>query len=282
MDRLLQINKTEIEIGLKREYKFFQISDAHIAYVDENSSELDIADNKRSREGWDRIKVEFATQFGEMCDSRYDRPANELFELLAEHALQIGADALILSGDIMDRVTESNLRYLENYFSKYPLPVIYCPGNHDSIDEYGNHGNLYERIRCLVKNPEFDEYDFGEFKVVTIDNGTKQITDYQIEAFEKALSGNKKVLLVLHAPVRLGEFGEIMGKKISGYFLLGSNGDSENAHALVRLIKENDEKLIAVLAGHIHTSVEYQITDKLKQITTSSALIGYGREIILK
>ena len=82
--------------------------------------------------------------------------------------------------------------------------------------------------------------------------------------------------------VRLGEFGEIMGKKISGYFLLGSNGDSENAHALVRLIKENDEKLIAVLAGHIHTSVEYQITDKLKQITTSSALIGYGREIILK
>jgi DNA repair exonuclease SbcCD nuclease subunit len=282
MNSILQLNKTVLDIGLTKEYKFFQISDAHISYVDENSSETDIADSKRSREGWAKIKVDFATQFGELCDERYDRAPEELFELLAQHAIDIGADALILSGDIMDRVTESNLRYLENYFAKYPLPIIYCPGNHDSMDEYGAHRQMYDRLGRIVKNPEYDSYDFGEFKIVTIDNGTKELTDYQLETFKKELSGDKKILLVIHAPIRLGEFGEVMGKKISRYFLVGSEGDCESAHAFVKLIEQNDDKLIAVLAGHIHTSVEYQVTERLKQITTSSALIGYGREIIIK
>ena len=44
MDGLLQINKTEINIGLDREYKLFQISDAHIAYIDDRSSDIDIAE----------------------------------------------------------------------------------------------------------------------------------------------------------------------------------------------------------------------------------------------
>ena len=86
---------------------------------------------------------------------------------------------------------------------------------------------------------------------------------------------------MLHAPVKLGEFGEVMWAKIGNYFLLGEE-DGENARELLRLIKENDERLIAVLAGHIHGSVEYHITDKLMQYTTSSALIGKGREIIIK
>ncbi len=282
MDELLQINKTKIEIGLNREYKFFQVSDAHIAYIDENSSEIDIEDNKRSRSGWNKIKVDFANQFGEKCDSRYDMEAHKLFEKLAEHALKINADALILSGDIMDRVTDSNIRYLEKYLADYPIPVIYCPGNHASHDEYGNHRNMYDRLNGLIKNPEFDTFDFGEFKIITIDNGAKQITDYQIEALNKELSEDKKILLVIHAPIQLGEFGDVMRRKISGYFLLGAENDPENAHKLVKIIKENDKKFIAILAGHIHTSVEYQVTENLRQFTTSSALIGYGREIIIK
>ncbi len=282
MDELLQINKTEIEIGLNREYKFFQVSDAHIAYIDENSSEIDIEDNKRSRSSWNKIKVDFANQFGEKCDSRYDMEAHKLFEMLAEHAVSVNADALILSGDIMDRVTESNIRYLKKYFANYQIPVIYCPGNHASHDEYGNHRNMYDRFEGLIKSPEFDTFDFGEFKIITIDNGTKQITDYQIEALNKELSEDKKILLVIHAPIQLGEFGDVMRKKISGYFLLGAENDSENAHKLVEIIKENDRKFIAILAGHIHTSVEYPVTENLKQFTTSSALIGYGREIIIK
>ena len=36
---LLQISKTEINLGLSREYRFFQISDAHMSNLDKESSE---------------------------------------------------------------------------------------------------------------------------------------------------------------------------------------------------------------------------------------------------
>ena len=282
MDIKLQISKTQIDIGLNREYRFFQLSDAHIAYIDEQSSDIDIRDNARSTAGWKKLKVEFATQFAEHCDESYDVEAHTLLELLTEHAIDFDADAVIFSGDIMDRVTDSNIRYLKGLVAHFPRQIIYCPGNHASHDEYGNHRNMYDRFKGLIDSPEIDVVDFGEFEIVTVDNGAKQITDYQLTRLKEEIDKGKKILLVLHAPLNLGEFGEQMRKKISGYFLLGVEGDGENAFKFIDLIKENDKSFIAVLAGHIHTAVEYPITDNLIQYTASSALIGYGREIIIK
>ena len=82
--------------------------------------------------------------------------------------------------------------------------------------------------------------------------------------------------------MKLGEFSEEVGKKVNHYFVMGSQYDSEEAREFVELVRANDTHFIGVLAGHIHASVEYNITDNLKQYTTSSALIGYGREIIIK
>ncbi|MBQ3040786.1 MAG: metallophosphoesterase [Clostridia bacterium] len=279
---LLQINKTEIDIGLKKEYRFFQISDCHIAYIDEKSSQLDIDDNARFHRQWDKLKVDFATQFGEYYDESHNIEAHLIFEALTRYALEFNADALIMSGDIMDRVTDSNIRYLRAFIQDFPKRVIYCPGNHASHDEYGNHRNMYDRFKGLIENPEFDIFDFGEIEVVTLDNGAKQITDNQLKLLEEEIQKGRKILLVIHAPLNLGEFGEKMRKKLSGYFLLGAQGDSENAFKLLDLIKNNDKSFVAVLAGHIHTSVEYPITENLVQYTTSSGLIGYGREIIIK
>ena len=72
MDNLLQIKKTVIELGLKREYKLFQVSDMHLAFLDENSSETDINDHIRFHKQWDSLKREFARDAGEFCDERYD------------------------------------------------------------------------------------------------------------------------------------------------------------------------------------------------------------------
>ena len=87
---------------------------------------------------------------------------------------------------------------------------------------------------------------------------------------------------MVHAPIYLGESGEELKNKLSPYFLVGVEGDPENAIEFNKLIKENDEKIIAVLAGHIHFFYEGNVTDKLKQYTTSSGLIGACREITVK
>ena len=282
MKNLLQIEKTEINLGLKREYRFLHISDTHIAYIDESSSELDIQDNQRSHNQWDKLKLEFAEQFCEHCDEKYNVEAHLLFEALTEYALEQKMDALIMSGDIMDRVTDSNIRYLKKHLNSYPIKTVYCPGNHATHDEHGNHRNMYERFKGLIDNPEIDVTELEELKIVTIDNGTKNITQNQINRFRQELDTDKKIILVVHAPLKLGEFGEVMGKKLENYFLMGAEGDGENAHELLRIVKENDERLIAVLAGHIHGAVQHPVTDKLVQYTASSGLIGYGREIIIK
>ena len=96
------------------------------------------------------------------------------------------------------------------------------------------------------------------------------------------IESGKKIVLVLHAPLNLYEFGAETGKILDPYFLMGSEGDSENAFEFVRLVKENDSHFICVLAGHIHAAQEYKITPNLMQITTSSGLIGAGRQIIIK
>ncbi|MBQ8393073.1 MAG: metallophosphoesterase [Clostridia bacterium] len=282
MNELIQLSKTVIDIGFKKEYKFFQISDAHMACIDENSSEADLNEYRRSHEQWDDLKIHYAERFGEYYDDRYQVEPYVLFEALTKHALEFGADALILSGDIMDRVSESNIRYLKRFKENYPIPVIYCPGNHARTDEFGVHRKMYERFEGLIDNPAFNVFDYDEFEIVAVDNGTKEITREQLDLMQAEIDKNKKILLLIHAPLKLGEFGEEVAKNVNHYFVMGSQYDSDEAREFVELIRANDTHFIGVLAGHIHASVEYNITDNLKQYTTSSALIGYGREITIK
>ena len=118
MENFLQIKRTVLESGLDREYKFFQISDMHMACLNENSSELDRTDHARFLKQWNAQKRNFAKEFGEFCDERYDIEPHLIFEMLTKHAVDIKADALILSGDIIDRVTESNLSNMREFVAK--------------------------------------------------------------------------------------------------------------------------------------------------------------------
>lgn len=282
MADLLQIEKTIIEIGLKREYKFFQISDMHMSYVDSESSLIDREELKRYHKQWDTLKRDFAKQFNEVCDERYDIEPNIIFEALCGYALKQKADALILSGDIMDRVTESNLRYMRKFVSTYPIPVIYCLGNHGAMNERGEKLNQYHRFEGIIDNPEIDTFDFEEIKIVTFDNGGAGITDNQLNKLTATLCENKPTLIVVHKPLNLGEFGEKMCKELSPYFLMGVKGDSENTYKALETIKSSSKNIIGVFAGHIHGAKQYKIFGNTYQYTASSGLIGAGREIIIK
>ncbi len=278
---LLQIKRTEINIGLKKEYRFLQVSDMHLAYSDEKSSQIDACEHKRCRQQWEALKFHFAKENNEFCDERYNIEPYVLFEALCKHALEINADALILSGDMMDRVTDSSIRYLKSIISSLPIPVIYCLGNHCYSNENGEHLNQYDRLKDIAPNPEFNSIDFGEFEFLTFDNN-EQITNSQLEFLKEKIASNKKLLLVEHKPLLLGEFGEKLLDKIGEYFFIGTEKDEENTKEFVNLIRENSDRFIAVLCGHIHSAKEYKITENLMQISTSSGLIGACREIIIK
>ena len=278
---LLQIKRTEINLGLKREYRFFQISDAHISYYDGESSKEDVDEHNRCEIVWHKQKKQFADDNDEFCDDRYMIESTVLLEALFARAKEFNADAIFLSGDMMDRVTESNVRYLKNLFSKIDIPIIYCLGNHDYITINHEYENQYEKIKDLTNKPEFSSVDYGDFELLVVDNN-KPISDKQLEFLKCHLATDKKLLLLEHKPLLLGEFGENLLNKIGPYFFIGTENDDQNTKEYVNLIKDNSKHFIAVLCGHIHFAREYKIADDLTQITSSSGLIGAGREIIIK
>ena len=278
----LQIKDTEIDVGLKREYTFVQISDMHLSYIDNESSEEDKNDHVRYHKQWDFMKREFATKFNEHCDESYDVEPAVIFEILCDYAESLKPDALILSGDIIDRVTESNLRYLEKTLSKIKVPVITCLGNHAMINVNGEHFNQYDRIKRVVPNPEMDSFDFGEFEILTFDNGRPDITKEQINYLKNKLKEDKRYILVVHKPLNIGEFGKRLISEIGSYFFMGTDKDTELAKEFISIIEQNSDRFIAVLCGHIHTAKDFEIAENLRQISTSSGLIGAGRKIIIR
>ena len=282
MDGFLQIEKNEIFVGLEREYRFFQITDAHIGAYFENSSIDDKIECERATARWYEQKKEFANQFGEFCDERYEILPTIILERIMEYADNQGYDSIIWSGDIMDRVTDSNIRYLKELQEKTKTPIVYCPGNHENMDITGKYSDMYSKLTQLIANPGFARFDFKEFKILTFDNATKNITSEQINFLKNELKEDKKILLVVHAPIKMGEFGERACAKYSSYFVMGVEQDSDNVHKFIKALDENKDKLIAILAGHVHSNFEGNIYKNTKQITTSSALIGVGREIILR
>lgn len=283
MENFIQVKETEINIGLKKEYKFVQISDMHLACVDEMSTDTDKQEYARCVERWKAQKYDFARDNGEFCDERYDIEPKLIFDMLVDYAVKKKADALIMSGDMYDRLTDSNIRWLDSFMKNSPLPVIYCPGNHDWINEAGEHNTYqYHRLMPVIKSPDCDSHDFGEIEVVTVDNGTKKITEKQLEFIKDKLNGERKILLVVHAPLNIGESGEEIKSKMSPYFLCGVDGDPDTTFEFNKIVKENDDKIAAVLAGHIHAFHEGKLTEKLMQYTTSSGLIAACREITVK
>jgi 3',5'-cyclic AMP phosphodiesterase CpdA len=210
---LLQIKRTEFNLGLKKEYKFFQISDMHISYFDKFSSQSDVDEHSRCEANWYKLKKEFADNHNEFCDDRYNVESTSLCEKLFDHAKQFGANAIILSGDMMDRVTDSNIRYLKNLISKIDIPVIYCLGNHDYTAADGNHACHYEKLSELTQSPECISYDYGDFELLIVDNN-KDISENQLNFLKEKIASDKKLLLVEHKPLLLGEFGDKLLSKI--------------------------------------------------------------------
>jgi 3',5'-cyclic AMP phosphodiesterase CpdA len=280
----LQIRKNEIVIpGLKKEYKFLQITDIHVAHSDEGSDEFDLHMVEKSHKKWFDLKKEMATKAGEVSPAWCDeKSAEEMMELLGEHAETIGADALLISGDAVDFDSAANIRFMQDYIARRKVPVIYIPGNHEHMDEKEAHRNCYDLLTPIMLDPAFRVFDYGEFEIVAFDDAQKDATDEQIAALEAECAKGKPIVLLVHIPINLGYFKTTVRSQIGHYFLFGVEYDTENARKLVDVIARPDNNIVAILAGHIHYTAEGEFTEGRMQYTTSSGLIGGCREITVK
>lgn len=270
----MKIDTSIIHIpGLTREYTFFHTSDCHIAYAgsDESSQAHELAEKETA----------FWTRNGVL-------PIEAMKETLqtvdAAHA-----DGLFLCGDIVDYCSKGTIAKVQDTLSGAATELFYVCGNHERsfcTDEDKETRRFYRFYTNLMPNtPDLWARDFGEFLIVGVDDADKKIRQEQLDGLNKLFSLGKPILLLLHIPIVsnaiLPPVKAQWGEDGGTYFLLGQPNDSELSKRFCDILKNPQNLIVAVFAGHIHLSHAGEIAPGRMQYTSAPCFEGLIRKYIL-
>jgi UDP-2,3-diacylglucosamine pyrophosphatase LpxH len=172
---------------------------------------------------------------------------------------------LLLTGDIVNFPSAVSVKCVYARLMKAGIPWLYISGNHDWHYE-GMAGNVdslrktWEEKSLLPlyngRNPLFYSEVIHGINFVGIDNSTNEADDNQVQLLKDQLIRPEPVVLISHIPYN---------------FSGGTNGQA--MFPLIDLISSNSDKIIAIIAGHIHKPSFY-FTGNLCQYTSSAAFQG--------
>lgn len=240
----------------KDSLKIMQITDAHISIADEKESDLmkygermhKAYMNPRKHYSQDIYKTTF-----EYLDDLLLKAKNEKIELL------------ILTGDIVNFPSAVSVKYVYDRLMKTGIPWLYISGNHDWHYE-GINGSLDSLRKIWIDknllplydghNPLFYSAIINGINFVGIDNSTGQVNDKQVEFLKDQLMLKEPIVLISHIPYNLNRETEQPGMV-----------------PLIDIILSNSNKIVAILAGHIHKSSFY-FTGSLCEYTSLAAFQG--------
>ena len=263
-----QIIQEKIYIdNLDRDYVFWQVSDTHINYV-EDESLIDFYGQKNR--DWTPKKDGFNPLYA--------------FDFMIEEAKKRGLDALILAGDLVDFCNQTSIDYVCDRLKTLDCEKIVALGNHEGSlgDPVITTRAFYPMYMELTsQKPDCRIVDYGKFVFVTLDDSDLKVIPEQIDFLKSVKKYNKPVILVTHIPL-ITEGLEPSCMKIWGTkFMLGTYDDTDLTKEAVSIIKAEDSPFIAVLAGHLH----YENTSEFKkgqyQYCSAPLFTRFIREIII-
>ena len=272
---------------LKRTYRILHVTDVHIAtaYPDEPEDFL--------REAELRGGSYFPPEGGYSAATR--------FPLFFRKARELGADCVLLTGDIIDFASRSNLDMLAKTLDAAGIPSVYCLGNHDwsSMYDYhtpGQQALIAERFRGIVNradarraagpgksaaaalppSPHYRLEDMGEFLIFAFDNTEDRVAPEAAEAAETVLRGTKPVLLACHIPFISPTLIAPTFDYWKNVLLIGKGGLEPDAVTarFIELMNAPESPVFAVAAGHIHFDHEDKLSDRIIQFTTAEGHRG--------
>lgn len=266
-DSLNIIQEKIIVEGLERDYVFWQVSDTHINYTEDES--LINAYAKKNKD-WSPKKDGFNPLYA--------------FDLMIQESKKRKLDALILAGDIVDFCNQTSIDYVCDKLKDLECEKIVALGNHEGSlgDPIITTRDFYPMYMKLTSNkPDCRVINYGKFMFVTLDDSDLKIIPEQIEFLKSLKQYNKPVILVTHIPL-ITEGLEPSCMKIWGTsFMLGTYDDTDLTKEAVAIIKEDDSPIIAILAGHLH----YENTSEFKkghyQYCNAPLFNRFVREIII-
>lgn len=264
MEQLI-IHEYHIRIkGVKRKI-LYQFSDVHLCLADADSTPRDRERAEARTQSWREERLQFAKGHGEACGEELQIPAEEHLAHLLKAVAKDG-DALVIAGDLFDFVNEASARAYDRYFADFTVPHLFVCGNHEPKKDIPD-GYAMASIKQPVQI-----MDLGDLTIVGFDDSDRTITPEQLAALQRLLAQGKPLIIAMHIPIQAE--GNEAHEKCDDYFRLNYPGAPRENLAFIDLIRQNADKIAAVLTGHLHFLNTYEIAPGLVQYVSSQGILG--------
>lgn len=258
-------------VGIKRKI-IYHISDLHLNEYDEYSDSREIENAKKMTAEWECLRENFSLKHNEPYGDIQKQSPKTHFKNLINYAKD--GDALILTGDMLDSISGANIRLSDRLLKDFPHPLFAVCGNHDNGNTTAS-DSVFANINKPIRIAEFDD-----IILVGINNSNRIITKEQCDAVIKVFNMNKPVIIAMHIPFMTDDTHDIFMGIGDGFRINYDGCPAENLEMLT-IIKDNADKCIAVLAGHLHFSVSGKIASGVPQFIASQAITGHINKYII-
>ena len=264
-DKSILIHDYKIPVPGIRKKVIWHFSDIHLSEYDALSTPEEILRAKESAEGWEETRRYFAVKNGEPWEPEQRIPAAEHLKALLELAKT--GDALLVAGDMSEYISPANMRHLDEAFGSFPIPWLAVCGNHDPADQIPE-GHVYSRVKQEAQILELED-----MVILGLDDSQRAVNAGQLETLKRLLRGEKPLLILMHVPFSTPENRAIL-EECGEYFRLDHPQAGPEAEAFRELIRENADKIVAVMAGHLHFGNVSQLVPGVTQYVSSQGILG--------
>jgi len=259
------IHDYKIPVPGIRKKVIWHFSDVHLSEYDALSTEEEVLRAKEASEGWEETRRYFAVKNGEPWEPEQRIPAHTHLKALLELAKT--GDALLIASDMSEYISPANMRCLDEALGDFPVPWLAVCGNHDPAEQIPG-GYVYSRIREDVQILELED-----MVILGLDDSQRQISEGQLEALQRLLAGEKPILILMHVPLSTPENRAIL-EECGEYFRLDHPQAGPEVARFRALIRENAEKILAVMAGHLHFGNVSELVPGVMQYVSSQGILG--------
>ncbi len=266
----IQENVIHIHLNLNTTYTLIHFSDVHAIHISIKDSSKEYQKALEHETSWLRVRKEFADYFNELCTEEHMIASCQCLKNLLYYTNQIQPDLLLMSGDIIDYNSSSNIQFLTKEVKKLTCPYIITYGNHENPD-------IFKKI--TYNQDDFMVQNLKELKVIGIDNSKKVFTSNQIQKLKKELEENKPILLCMHIPL-MTSLNQNEMKKYDTYYIIDHQNCDKVTKEFIDLVISHP-LIKHIFCGHTHGQGLSEFAKNKNQYCASSGLIGYVNKIIL-
>ncbi len=269
MDSFIRVVDNELVIpGVKGTHVFMHISDLHLIYADEDSSPEEKQEAAVLEGKWMKGKESFAKSFGEPFGEAQKIPTAECLDRLLEYAREEKPEAILLTGDNMERTERAAARYLVSSLKNCGIPYLCVKGNHET----GKCPGAWEQGVSVL--------ECDGFRIVGVNDSKLDVSARDMERLEQLAAEEIPMIVIYHVPVAAsGNRDEVRGR--GGYFCIDGEKGTEGARRFTRFI-ETCPLVKMTLCGHIHGYTVNEIVPGKRQITASQAMIGFIHRLTVR